>query len=114
MRFLVSFLLIVLFAFIAGCYLPWWSLAIVCFAVALGVPQGLGRSFATGFLAIFLLWAALALWWDIGNGHVLSRKIAALFGLGAAPVLLAFVAALVGGLVGGFAALSGASLRANR
>ncbi|RYY98844.1 MAG: hypothetical protein EOO11_06790 [Chitinophagaceae bacterium] len=114
MRFLVSLLLIILVAFIAGCYLPWWSVALVCFAVALGVPQGLGRSFLAGFLGIFLLWLSLALWWDIGNGHVLSRKIAGLFGLGGAPLLLAFVAALIGGLVGGLAAVSGASLRANR
>ncbi|MDB5196467.1 MAG: hypothetical protein JWP88_838 [Flaviaesturariibacter sp.] len=111
MRFLVSLLLIALFSFIAGLYLPWWSLAIVAFLVALLVPQSIGKSFLAGFAGIFLLWAILAFWIDVQNNHVLSQKIAQLFKLGNASVLLILITALIGALVGGFAAMSGSSLR---
>ncbi|RYY86140.1 MAG: hypothetical protein EOO15_15270 [Chitinophagaceae bacterium] len=114
MRFLVSILLIALFAFIAGRYLPWWSIAIVAFAVGVLLPQRLLHSFLAGFLGIFLLWFLLALWLDTKNEHLLSRRIAELFHLGQSSILLMIVTALIGGLVGGFAALSGASLRATR
>jgi hypothetical protein len=111
MRFLAAILLIALFSFIAGLFLPWWSIAIIAFLVALLVPQSIGRSFLAGFTGIFLLWFLLALWIDIKNNHLLSQKIAQLFRLGNASLLLVVVTALIGALVGGFAAMSGASLR---
>jgi hypothetical protein len=113
MRLLVSILLIALFSFIAGMFLPWWSLAIIAFAVGLLVPQRLWKSFLAGFLGIFLLWLVLALWLDLGNEQLLSRKIAELMHL-PSSFLLVLITALVGGLTGGFAALSGGSLRPNR
>ncbi|MEJ7912521.1 MAG: hypothetical protein WKF70_05155 [Chitinophagaceae bacterium] len=111
MRFLLSFLLIALLAYIAGEYLPWWSVAIVAFLAAVAIPQSRLRSFLAGFTGIFLLWTALALWIDARNEGLLSGKIALLFPLGGSGILLIFITAFVGGLVGGFAALSGSSLR---
>lgn len=111
MRFIVSILLIALFSFIAGLYLPWWSIAIVAFLVALLLPQSIGRSFLAGFIGIFLLWAVLAFWIDQQNNHVLSQKIAQLFKLGNASLLLVLITAFIGAFVGGFAAMSGSSLR---
>ena len=114
MRFLLSVLLMILFSFIAGLFLPWWGLAIICFAVALLVRQSPGRSFLAGFVSILVLWGLLAAWIDAANEHVLSGKIAQLFKLGNAPILLVLITALVGALVGGFAALSGSFLRPAR
>lgn len=114
MRFVLATLLIVVAGFIAGLYLPWWSIAIVAFLVALLVPQGIGRSFLSGFTGIFLLWGLLALWIDIKNESILSGKVAQLFFLGHHSVLLILATALIGALVGGFAAMSGASLRSRR
>ncbi len=112
MRFILSVLLIALLSYIAGLYLPWWSIAIVAFAVCLLITQSLGAAFLSGFTGIFLLWAVLAVWIDSKNESLLSQKIAQLFPLGGSSVLLIIVTALVGGLVGGFAAMSGAALRA--
>ncbi|GAB4091768.1 hypothetical protein [Flaviaesturariibacter terrae] len=114
MRLLVSILLIALFSFIAGRYLPWYTIALVAFAVGALLQQPLLRSFVSGFLGIFLLWFILALWLDTRNEHLLSQRIAELFHLGQSSFLLVLVTALLGGIVGGFAALSGASLRATR
>lgn len=111
MRFLVSVLLIVLFSYLTGRLLPWWSIAIVCFVIALLIPQSIWRSFGAGFLGIFVMWGLLALWIDVQNKHILSQKIANIFPLGGSSILLILVTALIGALAGGFAAMSGASLR---
>lgn len=111
MRFSVSMLLVALFSFIAGKYLPWWSIAVVAFVVALCIPQSLGKSFLSAFAGIFLLWAVLAWWIDFKNDHLLSGKIAQLFGLGEGSVALVLITALVGAVVAGFASLSASSLR---
>lgn len=110
MKFFLALLLTALFCFIAGLYLPWWSIAVVAFLVALFIRQRIGYSFLAGFAGVFLLWAILATWIDIENNSILSIKIAQLFPLGGSSVLLILVTAFVGGLVGGFAAMSGASL----
>ena len=111
MRFILATLLTVTLSFIAGLYTPWWSIAIISFLVALLIKQHYGLAFVSGFLGIFLFWGLLAFWIDIKNNGVLSHKIAALFPLGGSSVLLILVTGLVGGLVGGFAAMSGSSLR---
>lgn len=111
MRFVLATLLIAVISFIAGLYFPWWSIAIIAFLIALLIPQGIGRSFLSGFTGIFLLWGLLALWIDIKNESILSGKVAQLFLLGSHSVLLILATALIGALVGGFAAMSGASLR---
>lgn len=111
MRLLVSILLIAVLSFIAGLYGPWWTIAIIAFLVALLIPQSVGRSFLAGFLAILLLWVVLAFIKDLSNDSYLSARVAQLFKLGAASILLIFITGLIGGLVSGFAAMSGAALR---
>jgi hypothetical protein len=114
MRFFLATLLIALLSFIAGLFLPWWSIAIVAFLVALLLQQGIGRSFLAGFAGIFLLWALVAFWIDVKNESLLSHKIAQLFPLGGSSYLLILITALIGALVGGFAAMAGSSLRPAR
>jgi hypothetical protein len=50
---------------------------------------------------------------DVANAHLLSSKVAQILPLGGSYVVLILVTALVGGLLGGFAALTGAYLRSN-
>ena len=111
MKFILSVLLIAVLALLAGMFLPWWSIAIVAFLVPLLIPQKGGAGFLSGFLGIFLLWGLLALWIDVKNQGILSKRIALLLPLGGSSVLLILVTALAGALVGGLAALSGSSLR---
>ncbi|MET0391666.1 MAG: hypothetical protein ABW019_00940 [Chitinophagaceae bacterium] len=111
MKFLVALILTILLAFIAGLYLPWWSIAIAAFVVALLVHQKAVKAFLSGFLGLFLLWAVLAEWIDLKNESILSARIAELLPLGGQSWLLVLVTGFVGGLVAGFAAMSASYLR---
>src|SRR5690349_14650712 len=110
MKFVLTTLLTALFSFIAGLYLPWWSISIIAFLSAFLIQPPIGLGFLAGFTGVFLLWALLAFWIDTANESILSHKIAQLFPLGGSSLLLIMVTAFVGGLVGGFAAMGGCSI----
>ena len=114
MKFIIAVFLIAILSFIAGLYLPWWSMAIISLFVILVIPMRSGKAFLSGFLGIFILWALLAVWIDIKNEGILSKKIAVLFHLGGSSILLILITSLVGAIVGGFGALSGSYLRSKR
>ncbi len=114
MKFTTSILLIAILSFALGLYLPWWSIAIAAFAVTAFIDLRPGASFLAGFIAIFLLWIALAAIIDMRNQHILSRKLASLLPLGGNSFLLLLITAVVGAIVGGSAALSASYLRRTR
>jgi hypothetical protein len=111
MKFFIATLLTALLSFITSLWFSWWIIAIVSFLVALLIHQKLWKSFLSGFLGLFLLWVGLAIWIDIKNQGLLSAKIAELLPLGGNSILLLCITGVVGGLVAGFAAMSGSSLR---
>lgn len=113
MKFLVAIILTALLSFISGLFLPWWGIAVAALLVAVVIHQKAGKAFLSGFLGVFLLWAALAWWIDMKNNGVLSERMAHLLPLGGSRLLLILVTGLVGGLVAGFAAMSGSFLRAS-
>ena len=110
MRFFLTMLLTALLSFIAGLYFPWWSIALVAFVAALFIRPAIGLGFLAGFFGIFPLWFLLAFWIDTANESILSRKVALIFPLQGNEFLLLLVTAVVGGLVGGFAAMAGSAL----
>jgi hypothetical protein len=112
MKFIVALILTALLSFAVGLAgtLPWWSFAVCAFLVALAIHQKGWKAFLSGFLALAILWGGLALFYDLRNEQLLSTKIAALLSIGSS-VLLILITALAGGLVAGFAALTGSYLR---
>lgn len=64
------------------------------------------KSFLSGFIAIGLLWLGLALYVDNATHSILTEKISQLF-----PLDLFVLTSLVGGLVGGFASMTGSLLK---
>ncbi len=112
MKFLTATFLTALLAFISGLFLPWWGIAITSLLVAVLVHQKAGKAFLAGLLGVFLLWAGLAWWIDMKNNGVLSTKVASVLPLGGNALLLILLTGIVGGLVAGFAAMSGSFLRA--
>ncbi len=113
MKFFVAIILTGLLAFISGLFLPWWCMAITSLLVALLVHQKAGKAFLSALLGLFLLWAALAWWIDMKNNGVLSVKIASVLHLDGNRFLLILATGLIGGLVAGFAAMSGSFLRSS-
>lgn len=114
MKMFVAIILTALLSFVGGLYMQWWSLAIAAFVIALIIPQRPFKAWLAGFLGVFLLWAVLAWWIDFKNQGILSKKIATVLPLGGSSILLLLATAFVGGLVAGFAALSGSYLRTSR
>jgi hypothetical protein len=111
MKFIVVVLLTALLGYTAPLYFTWWSFAVTSFIIALFVHQKAWVAFAATFLGLFLLWAIMALMIDIANDHLLSQKIATILPLHGSSALLIFITALVGGLVSGFAGLTGSLAR---
>jgi hypothetical protein len=114
MKFIVAVFLSALLAF-AGClFFPWWVIAITSFLVGLLIHQRAGFAYLSAFIGVALLWAIQAFLIDSKNNHLLSTKIANVLPLGGNYILLIVVTALIGGLVGGFASMTGSYARSNR
>lgn len=111
MKFIVVVLLTALLGYAAPLYFTWWSFAVTSFIIAIFVHQRAWAAFIATFLGLFLLWAIMALIIDSSNGYLLSRKIAMLLPLNGSSALLIFITALIGGLVSGFAGLTGSLAR---
>ncbi|HET9055498.1 MAG TPA: hypothetical protein VFN30_01495 [Chitinophagaceae bacterium] len=114
MKFFVTVVLTAIVSFALGMYMPWWSIAIAAFGVAVLIPQRPGKAFWSGFLALFFLWGLLALYIDVKNEHILSQKVAELIIKSRSSSLIILLTAFIGALVGGLSALSGAYLRKSR
>ena len=114
MKFFISLILTALLSFAVCLFLPWWSIAIAAFVVAVLIPQKPFKSFLTGFISLFLLWGGLSFWISNNNDHMLAKKIFVLLLKMDNPYLLIIATALIGALVAGFAALAGSYLRKSK
>ncbi|MBL0310893.1 MAG: hypothetical protein IPP77_14855 [Bacteroidetes bacterium] len=110
MKFLIAIVLIAVLSFAVQQFFPWWSVAIVAFAVGFVMRQPRREAaFFAGLLSLFLLWTFYSYYLAHANQHLLSEKLAELF----APIIrdkqfrLYILTGAIGGLVGGFASLSG-------
>ena len=111
MKFIIALILIILLSFGACLYFPWWSIAIVAFAVAAVIPLRPYAAFLAGFFALLLLWGGLSYYISTGNEHILAHRVSLLILKNDNPILLIIVTALIGAIVGGFAALTGSYIR---
>lgn len=108
---MLLFLLILVLAAAAQLVLPWWIVAPISFLLAAGLGRTGGRSFLAGFAGVGLGWAVAAAWLTVGNNGLLAHRVAQLLPLGGSSWALVLLTAIVGGLVGGLAALAGCWLR---
>jgi hypothetical protein len=108
MKFFIALLLTALLSFAACLYLPWWSIAVAAFVVAVAIKQTPTKSFLSGFTALLLLWGGLSFYISSANGHDLAQKVSMLLIKNNNAFVLVFITALLGALVGGLAALTGA------
>lgn len=100
------FLFLLVLSFALQWVLPWWILAVVAFALAFWLARRAGSAFWAGFGGVGLGWLGLSLFFHLRNDGLLTSRVATLFTL-PQPWLLLLITAVVGGLVGGVAALTG-------
>jgi hypothetical protein len=108
-KFITQTIAIALIAALLQYFLPWWTIAIGAFAVGFLFAESGWRSFLAGLLGIGLLWFAVAFFIDMQTQSILTDKVARLFPTKTVPLLL-LLTSLIGGLVGGFASLTGSIL----
>jgi hypothetical protein len=107
MRFISSTILISFVASIASFFLPWWSLAIAAFLVALVFRLKAMAAFVSGFLGILIYWLPMILFRDINNHHLLSGRMALVVLKQPNSALFIVLCTVMGCLLGGLASLSG-------
>lgn len=113
MKFLATILLIGIFGYASFLFsevIPWWGFVPAALIASWLIPQKVGHSFLAGFLAIAILWFFLAFRANSLNDGILSAKMAAILPLQGSSIGLILATGLVGGLLGGLGALSGAFL----
>ena len=99
-----------LFTYLAQFVLPWWGVFPAAGLAGLLVPNKGAATFAAGLLGVALLWFGQVYLIDAANESILSSKVAGIFGL-SSSLLLMLATSAIGGIAGGFAALTGKLFR---
>lgn len=110
MKFITKIILIAGLSYIAEQFFPWWSIMVCAFLINFILPTRGFSDFLSGFLGVGLLWILLAWAIDANTDSILTDKIAVLFEFQNSGTIVALTG-LVGGISGGFAALTGSLLR---
>ena len=105
------FLILLVLAFVSNYLLPWWAVAIVTFLAAYFMGKTSWHSFISGFSSVFFVWALMAMLKSIPNDHLLAGRVVQLFPLPHNWIWVLIVTAVIGGLIGGMGALSGALMK---
>jgi hypothetical protein len=111
MKFLIQVFFIAIMGFVLELFFPWWTIAIAAFIGGALVTSS--ANFWAGFIGIALLWSTKAFLIDLTAATVLSEKVALIFQLSNKFFLIGIMC-LFGGLVGGFASLSGSLTKKKR
>jgi hypothetical protein len=106
MKFVIQIIATMIVCFILQTFFPWWTMAIGSLTMAYTIGNKGYRSFAAGFIAVGLLWAAMAFYIDYTTQSILTEKVNRLL-----PLNSFLITTLIGGFVGGFSALTGALLK---
>lgn len=108
---MIQILLIAIISLLAQLVLPWWSIAIVAFAICFWRSHGAGSAFLHGFVGVALVWLGYALLIHLRTDGIFTGRMSQLLFKADAPVLLILATAVLGGLVGGLAGLAGYAVR---
>ena len=108
---MIQILLIAVLSLLAQLFLPWWSLAIVAFAVCFWRSEGIGRAFVYGFLGVAFVWLGYALLIHVRTDGIFTGRMGELLFKTNSIAIPMLVTAILGGLVGGLAGLSGYVIR---
>lgn len=88
---------------------PWWTMALGAFMVGFVFSNGAFKSFLIGFAGVGLVWLGMALFINSATDALLTHKISQLL-----PVNVFVLTTVVGGLVGGFASMTGSLIKPSK
>lgn len=108
---MIQILLIAIISLVAQLVLPWWSIAIVAFAICCWRSFGGGSAFLHGFVGVALVWLGYALVVHLRTDGIFTGRMSQLLFKADAPVLLMLATVVLGGLVGGLSGLAGYFVR---
>lgn len=108
---MIQILLIALISLLAQLIFPWWSLGVVAFLICLWRSSSAGKAFLYGFAGVALVWLGYALLIHTRTSGIFTGRMSELLFKTNNWALLTIVTALLGGLVGGLAGLSGFFVR---
>jgi len=111
MKMLLQIIAIVIFGYIAEYFLPWYSIAIIAFVF--GFLLRSNANFLAGLIAIALLWGFEMWMIDSIASTDLASRVSMILPIKQKWILIT-VTLFMGGLVGGFASLTGSLLRTKR
>jgi hypothetical protein len=106
MKFSIQIIITIAACFLFQIFFPWWTMAIGALGVAVVVGNKAWISFVAGFVGVGILWFGMAYYIDQTTHSILTEKVNKLL-----PLNSFVLTTLIGGLVGGFAALTGALLK---
>ena len=99
-------ILLALSAWLLSLMLPWWSLAAPALILGAWLGTSGSASFGYGFLGIGTLWLIQTLTIHIYNDGILTGRIAELFSLPSAWLVI-LITVIIGGVAGGLSTLTG-------
>jgi hypothetical protein len=102
---------IVVLAFVVGYFFEWWTVAIAAFIGGAIFGKTSGETFAKGMAAVATLWLLMVWYHHFSTQGILSNKIAQILPVGGNVGVLIAVTVFIGGLVGGWGAMSGFLVR---
>lgn len=108
---MLQIFLIAVISLLAQFVLPWWSLAVVAFGVCYWRSPRAGQACLSGFAGVALVWLVYALLIHLRTDGIFTGRMSQLLFKVDNPTLPLLVTAVLGGLVGGLAGLSGYFVR---
>ena len=104
-------LTIIILTFLMGYFFEWWTVAIAAFIGGAIFGKSSGETFVKGMIAVIIVWLLMVCYYHFSTQGILSNKIAQILPVAGNVGILIVVTVLIGGLVGGFGAMSGFLVR---
>jgi hypothetical protein len=109
MKKILFFSLIIIANWILSFFLPWWNIALICFALSYLFRLGNLTSFWLAFLSVFIFWTGLSAFLDLQNDQLIGGKLTKMLSIQSVYVAY-LLTGVIGALVGSFSAAAGNAL----
>ena len=111
MKLFLRLILIAVLTYLLSLVFPWWIIVIIGMAVGLLIPGGSLSTFISGFLGVGIIWMGHAWNLDAQNASQFTQQMLEVIGIFDDTIVLIAITGLIGGLVGGFATMTGSMFR---